>query len=474
MKKQPPRHVSVDDKQDAALDKVANVLDHVPMPVRNVVAQLISSPLIGMVAGFLLLFGGIFLAVAWSVAPQPLIDAHRYAPFTASTSGKIVDAWTALTFDPADLRKDSLRWFGYAKITSCEIVEYGKDWNAPLQRAFCGNRFEFREDMRMDDWTTLAPGVPFVFARDEKGFDVEQMRMSPVAIEWLKSHPPDDTFMLSKPPPTTAYGGLLEHFDVPLDVAVASWSRAAPTFPLAFDPAHPEQAMPAKYVDDRREGPWFGAYVLAIVLGVIGLFVWRIGMAFLFGGQPPIVFWAITLAPLLALPWWTDAFPTMLRHVNRNWADIASDMLDDVTRVTRLNASDPAGALLADGARVEWHADRGHYADTFGQVPFRAPQPLPASPQAARNALIDQTAKYVASLDSASKAALFVRLRQMDDAFLRNVQSIFFTSAEATLRDRNSDAAAHAAAKGFLLFASGGGYYEDRLNATEVPPADSP
>ena len=69
MKKQPPRHVSVDDAQDAALAKVAKVLDHVPMPVRNVVAQLISSPLIGIVAGFLLLFGGIFLAVAWSVAP---------------------------------------------------------------------------------------------------------------------------------------------------------------------------------------------------------------------------------------------------------------------------------------------------------------------------------------------------------------------------------------------------------------------
>jgi hypothetical protein len=466
--------VSADDMQDGALHKVANVLDHVPAPLRNMAAQLISSPLIGMVAGFLLLFGGIFLAVAWTVAPQPLIDAHRYAPFTASTSGKVVDAWTALAFDPLDLPKDRLRWFGFAKIASCEIVEYGKDWNAPIRRAFCGNRFTFRNDMRMDDWNTLAPGVPFVFARDEKGFDIEQMRMSPAAMEWFESHPPDDTFMLSKPPPTTAYGELLEQFDLPLDVAMASWSRAVPAFPLAFDPAHPDQAMPAKYVDDRRDGPWLGAYVFTILFGLIGLFVWRIGMAFLFGGQSPIVFWALTLAPLLALPWWTDALPTMLRHVNRDWAEIASDMLDDITRVTRLNASDPADASFADGARVEWHADRGHYADTFGQVPFHAPQPLPQNAKAARTALIDQTSKYVATLDSASKSALFDRLRQMNDADLRNVQSIFFTSAEETLRDGKSNAAAHAAAKRFLLFASGGGYYEDRLNATEVPPANTP
>jgi hypothetical protein len=432
-------------------------------------AMVIAAPFIGVIAGFLLLFGGIFLAVAWQVGPQPLIDSAHYAGFTGKASGRIVESWVALDFDPHNMRKTAVYWQPSARISACAVVEYGGDWGTPLRRAFCGNRFSFREDFRLDDWHTLAPGIPFDFSRDASGFALEEIRLSKIALDWLKSHPPSSTFMLSKPPPTTAFGALKEQFDRPVDVAVASWSAAVPPFPLAFDPKHPVEAMPAKYIDDRRQ-VWLGGLVFAVFICIHGLLVWRLGMTFLFGGQSRSVFWLATLVPLLALPWWSDALPMLLKHVNKDWASIGSDMLDDIHRTTRLIASEPAEALLADGERVVWRLGEGAYADTFGRMHFVLPQPAPATPKAALAALEAQVAAQVRTLDAGEQDPLFTKLRSEKDAGLDNVQGIFASAAEQVLRDANADPVAHKAARGFLMFAAGSTYYEDQLDAMQAHP----
>jgi hypothetical protein len=68
------------------------------------------APLIGLFAGFVLLFGGIFLSIAWTVGPKVLLDAHQYAPFTARADGHIVESWVALEFDPSVLPQGKLYW----------------------------------------------------------------------------------------------------------------------------------------------------------------------------------------------------------------------------------------------------------------------------------------------------------------------------------------------------------------------------
>jgi hypothetical protein len=451
-------------------DKAVRAMSRIPVPLRRLAVSLGTAPIIGMIAGFLLLAGGIFLSVAWMTGVQPWLDATSYAGFEQRVQGRIVDAWTTLDFDPVNLRGDKLRWFGYAKISSCAVVDYSGD---SLRRAFCGNRFTFNDDQRMDDWTTLAPNVPFDFARDEKGFAVEQMRIGNDAATWLKSHAPYSTFRAADPPPKTAYEALQDQFDRPLDVAIASWSRPTPAMPLVFDPAHPEDAMPAGYVDSRRSGPWIGAMIIAAVLAAIGLGVWRAGIAVLIGDGKPVVIWAAALLPLLALPWWSDVFPRLLRHVYSDWADIATAMLDDITRVTRLVASQPDEALLVDGERLEWRLDRGRYAGTFGRIPFRAPTPLPANADAARAALEAQTGVYVDSLDASARSELFARLQTMKQHDLDNVQSLFVASAVRTLRDPDFGAA-HKAAKRFLNDEEGSKYALDVLEAMENTGAARP
>ena len=432
------------------------------------VAQVLVGPIIGMVGGFMLLFGGVFLAIAWSTGPQPWLDSHRYAPVTAQIPGRIVESWAAIEFDPQDLPRDKLNWQPYSKISPCVVVEYSGDWGAQ-RRSFCGNRFQFREDFRFDDWHTMAPVVPFAFLRDASGFSMPEIRMSKAALDWLDTHPPRDTFMLSKPPPSSALGALREQLDRPLDVAVSSWSTPFPAFQLAYDPQHPDDAMPAQWVEDRRQGFWWGSLIFTVILVVPGIYVWRLGWNFL-TGQSGVLLWLFTLLPLCAMPWWSEMLPRLLGHVNRDWAEIGSAMLDDINRVTRFSMGTPDDALQAHGERLVWHIDHGAYADTFGKIHFSLPQAAPATPEAALGALRAQTSAQMLGMDSATRAAIFKRLRQQFDAFARAAQTVFTDAAQDTLRDAGADAAAHRAAKDFLIFASGGGYYEDKLDAIEVKP----
>lgn len=434
------------------------------------VANLAAAPLIGLFAGFLLLFGGIFLAVAWTVSAKPFLDARQYAPFTAHAQGHIVESWIALELDPAAMPPGKLYWQPWSKVTACAIVEYGSDWGAPLRRGFCGNRFDFSDFFRLEDWKTLMPGVPFAFARDANGFAAPQLRMSRAAFAWLNAHPPHSTFMLGQPPPTTALGALREGSDHPLDVALASWTMpVVETLALAYDPGHPDAAVPAKIVENARDGRWWLGCIFALIFVVPGLFVFRMGLSLL-TGQSGALLWVLTVAVLVALPWWGDVLPRVVAQANQDWAGIAADMLDDISRVTRFAATAPEAALLRDGERVVWKANEGIYADTFGRLHFTLPNPPSKSDAEALAALRAQTAAQVDAYDSAQRSAVFLRLRAQYAAGWQNVQRLFTTAAEDTLRDATADAGAHKAARDFLVFASGETYYEDRLDRIEVAP----
>jgi hypothetical protein len=468
------RKTAVDTKRDGAATRAssqgAGFLQNLRGLILGNLAWFAAAPVLGLFSGFLLVVGGIFLAGAWTAGPKPLLDARQYASFTARTEGRIVESWTALEFQPP-ATPGKLYWQPWSKISPCVVVEYAGDWGAPMRRAFCGNRFQFSDFFRFDDWHTLMPGVPFSFVRDANGFAIQELRLSKSALDWLSRHPPYDIFMLPKPPPDTALGALKHQLDAPLEVALSSWRTPVQTIPLAYDPQHPETPVPAKIVADARVGIGslvFGS-ILALLFAVPGVFVFRIGIGLLTGQSGPLL-WLLSLLPLLAMPWWGDFLPRLIAHANKQWADVASDMLDDLTRVTRFTASAPSEALLHGGERIVWKTDDSEYADTFGRLHFTPPNPAPKSDAEALAALRAQAMQQVATFDSTQRAELFQRLRRQYEAGQQDVQKLFTTAAEDTLRDARTDAAAHKAARNFLIFASGETYYEDQLDKIEVRP----
>jgi len=447
-------------------------------PLRNwilgTVGMLAAAPVIGIVAGFLLLFGGVFLGVAWQVAAQPVVDAHRYAPYTATASGRIVESWAALDFDPARLPAQKLYWSRVSKISRCAVIEYNAgDFAAPLRRAFCGMQLGFDENFRLHDWTEmLQSGIPFTFLRDASGFEVQELRLSATALDWISTHPPHDTFGLAKPPPATALAALRRQFDWPIDIATLSWTTTVPAFPLRYDLAHPELAMPAQLIANGQDWSWLGVVVM-LVFGFLGLMVWRLGMQMFFATEPsPLVIWVLTLLPLFALPWWGEALPQLLGHVNRNWAEIAGDMMDDVTRGTRLLASAPDEATLVHGERLVWRLDQGDYADTFGRIRFVEPAPAPKNATEAMAALSTQAAEQFARFAEEDKLALLQRLAQDKENGHDRDQQVFVAAAEAIARDANAAADLHRAARHFLVSAAGYGEWDvDALENSSKPVA---
>ena len=96
--------------------------------------MMVLAPIIGMVAGFLLLFGGIFFMGAWQMSVQPWLDSSQYSKFTGSASGRIVESWIALEFDPTELRKSAVYWEPTAKIAAF-VAEYADNFEWAIANA---------------------------------------------------------------------------------------------------------------------------------------------------------------------------------------------------------------------------------------------------------------------------------------------------------------------------------------------------
>ncbi|MGH8174094.1 MAG: hypothetical protein ACREPX_13215 [Rhodanobacteraceae bacterium] len=386
----------------------------------------------------------VFLTVAWQNGPQRTLDARRYADFTAHADGRIVDRWLALEFDPAVLGEGS-RWRGAAKATPCAIVEYQGDSNAPLRRAFCGNRIGFNESYTLHDLREMAPKIPFGWALDGRGFAAPEIRLDAAAREWLATHAPDAP-LPSDPPPANSSDALRLWLDRPIEYMLAGWTAPESAFPLALDPKNPIEAMPQHFVESKRDAP-SGWWVFAII-APLGLILWFRGMSVLLSGMPRAAALFAAIVPLLAIPWWGDRIPLALRHIDSDFAGVIAEMLGDIDITGRLVASAPEDAALAGGERMVWRVGEGKYASTIGQIKFTRPS-TPASADAAFAALLDTTTQQVGALGATERIALFDRLRADKLADLRNAGALFVPAAIAAVRDA-ADPAVQNSARRFL------------------------
>ena len=414
----------------------------------GLIAGTLLSRVFRLLAAFVLAIAGVLLIIAWQMAPQRALDAAKYSQFTAFADGQIVESWLAVEWNPADMG-DLLRWHAFARAAPCTVVEYAGDWGTPSRRAFCGNRFGLREEHVLHDITQMAPGVPFSFVRDERGFIAPEVRIRRSGLEWLSAHPPHSTFMLEQPPPATALEALKSQVNHPVDAAIASWSAPLPQFPLALDRAHPDLAMPAAWVESRRRFP-VSNWLFCLLFAIPGIVIWVQGMSILLRDVPPLARRMLAVVPLLTLPWWSELFPDVLHSVSKDLAAIVSDIVGDIDRTERLLGSEPEDAALAGGERLIFPLGERAYAATFGRIHFVLPVPPPASADAALAALSASTTAQVRSSRQAAQTELFAQLAQDKANDLRGAGMIFLPAAKAALLDDSGDPATRSAARRFL------------------------
>lgn len=127
---------------------------------------------------------GLVLTVAWHAGPHKFLDARQFAALTSRADARIVESWLAVEFDPAAMGSYT-NWRAFAKASPCVVVEYQTEWTGPAHRAFCGVRLPFYDHYTLHDIVEIAPGVPFLWARDERGFIVPEIRVSPAAYSYF-------------------------------------------------------------------------------------------------------------------------------------------------------------------------------------------------------------------------------------------------------------------------------------------------
>ena len=409
------------------------------------------SPLIRFAAALPLGLAIVLLSAGWLVAPQRLVDAHRFRTYTAGAQGHIVDSWLALEFDPV-AQGDRGNWAGPARATHCAVVAYDGDWGAPQQRAFCGNRLNVHGEETLPwlvDDATMAPGVPFAMPRDERGFAVPQVRIGTAEATWLKAHPPFSGFDARVS--HTAWDALQRRLDRPLDHALAGWGTPMPAFPLALDPQAPGEAMPAAFVAVRRSIGKPGALPAALLLLGAGLWLWLRGMRVLMAGLPRTAVLFAAWLPLLMLPWWGERMPRALARVQPQVAEVIGDMLADLDVTGRLVASTPAAAQLAHGGeRLVWRVGEGAYADTIGRFTFAVPSSRPVDADAALRDLVEAVSTQMRAFDPAQRAALFDRLAADKKADRYGAALLFLPAAREAAFDPGHDSAEARSAYRFL------------------------
>jgi len=391
--------------------------------------------------------GGVVLSIAWHEGPQKYLDARKFATLTERAQARIVESWIAVELDPAQIGTSS-NWRAFAKAAPCIVVEYDSGWTGATQRAFCGTRLPFYDHYTLHDTSEAAPGVPFEWRRDERGFVVPEIRLTRAAKDYLSAHA-STAFMI----PNDLKSGkelnvLAWMYERPDDQAIVGWTREAQEVAIAIDPNNPSETWPVGFIEDvkRRTPNWFAT----IFAGFMGLVAWLAGWRVIAGDRPWPIVAVAAIVPLMFLPWWGEEFPHWIRSMNAGFGEVVSDMLGDVDRLDRLVPSTRDTAALVNGERLAWPAGSDVYAQTFGKLNFTMPKPRPASGDAALDMLANSVATQMRALDDDARAVMFAQLAKDKQGERTKSGFVFLRAARDAVVDPNTSPDVRKQARRFL------------------------
>lgn len=390
-------------------------------------------------------FAGFVLSFAWTMGPQQMIDAHKFAKLTARADGRIVDRWLALEWKERDATR-APDWRNVAQAVPCAVVEFDGDWGS-TQRAYCGTRLRFHLSYRPNSLDLVAPGVPFDWARDRVGTMVPELRVSPAFRRYLEATP---AVVQAFPNITHARNGLeLLQFEMvaPVDNTVRGWSSEPARIPLAVDPADPSTAMPTAFVErNAKRGP---DWVALAIGGTLGLSFYWAAMSLILVHIPLAARVVMAAVPLLALPWWGEQLPRAIEKLNADFAEVIEDMLGSVDRLGRLEATAPEDAQFAQAERLSWPATGDPYQATFGKLRLSRPDRV-VPPDLALKMLAATAAAQVRTWPEEERTALFRQLESDKKRALYGAGTAFLQAAREALVDPRTPDSTRLAARAFL------------------------
>jgi hypothetical protein len=129
---------------------------------------------------------------------------------------------------------------------------------------------------------------------------------------------------------------------------------------------------------------------------------------------------------------------------------VIADMLGDVDALDRLAASALEDATLAQGERVAWRVGDDVYADSFGKIAFKLPNPRPTDPDAALNALADAVAANRRALDDPARSKIFECFAQNKSNGRSKAGFVFLRAAREAFVDAHAAPEARDQARRFL------------------------
>jgi hypothetical protein len=436
------------------------------------------------------LMGAVVMAIglalltgAWLNGPRMALLEREIRQMSARAEAETVDPWWEIDVELARVAPD-VRWEVHTQARLCATVVYVLAGERH-QRLLCGAERGGRLPLDLVETWALMPGVGIDWPRDASGLPRVEVRMRPAAVAFLREHAlfePHAWQMRVSPKgseaertarraeleadPPDALDLLLLELDRPLEWLARSWpARDDTRFEMRVDPREPGKAWPAVFADGVQVHA--GHWVFSAFLAVTGLLVWWQGIRIGFIDLSLRARLAVAVVPLLLAPWWGGCAGHLMQRLAPDAWGLGRDLAADLGMQSRRALAAPDPASFAGHERIVWSAsgDASAYAEVFGRVPLRRPEPAPADADAALAEAARQLAAAVAAMPEAEASALFETLIEAERAGRVEVSLLFLRAAREAALDPDRGVAVGRRAGQFLSLLTTQPYREPEPDA---------
>jgi hypothetical protein len=418
-------------------------------------ARLVGGRFLFLAGMALVAAGGALLGSAWRLGPATLAEVRGRAKLTARMEAEAVRPFWRIDVGREPFGGD-LAWPHMASAELCAELR-------PVERGgaspglVCGARRHGWGSWDLVDSWSLAPGVPIVWPRDERGWPIVEVRATAEVMRALRERPAlhwpllgqSEEARAAMPAPGSEWDALWLEIDRPIEwLARSGAAPEAARFELALDPENPGSGIPAPLLANPPAEPL--PMVAILVLAALGGVGWWKGISIAFHGQPRWAIAAVASVPLLLLPWWGNRFSEVVRRLAPGFGEPGLWLERELAEARRppVEVRPVAGELALE--RQVWRIGESYYRATLEPFEPLVPERNGSADDALALAAATVRERF-AALDESAQSALLDRLA-WDEQLDRGQASLLFAPAAFALLEDGSRSEELRQRAGWFLF----------------------